>query len=190
MFHAKDDADIVRREVFKTIKKFSFSFQAVVRRKAAILNSIKEQYQIHGLKTFINEKEIYNSMVARLFRNLLHKSDCRIIFAERGNTFSDTSLKDAIGKAKRNLHIKYNIINVMNTEIVKSQPSKHIGLQIADYYLWTLKKVFENNDISFFDLLRDDFKLIIDCDDKRRTPYGEYYSGNNELTIEKIKEAN
>ena len=80
MFHAKDDADIIRREVFKLIKKFDFSAQVIVRRKQTILDKVKEQYKQTGIKTTISEKDIYNSMISALFKRSLHKNDCQIYF--------------------------------------------------------------------------------------------------------------
>ncbi len=190
MFHAKDDADIIRREVFKLIQKFDFSVQVIVRRKQVILDKIKEQYKQTGIKTKISEKDIYDSMVSALFKRSLHKNDCKIYFSQRGKTFNEESLKLAIGRAKRNFCIQYNTENTHQTNIFSSQPQHHIGLQIIDYYLWALHRFYSYNDDSYFNLLKDDFKLIIDLDDKRNHKYGEYYDHKSKpISLEKVKGA-
>lgn len=188
MFHAKDDADIIRREFFKLIRQFDFSVQVIIRRKSVILEQIKEQYKLTGIKTKISEKDMYNSMVTTLFKRSLHKNDCNIYFSARGKTFNEESLKQAIEKAKRNFYYQYKINNQHQINIFSSQPQYHIGLQIIDYYLWALQRLYNFDDASYFDLLRDDYKLIIDLDDKRNHKYGEYYNHkNNQITLEKIK---
>lgn len=186
-FHAKDDCTTVRREVFKLIKSFNFTFQAIVRRKEVILNNVIQQYQKTQIKTQISERDIYNEMIKRLFKNLLHKEPSQIVFAERGKTFNNESLKDAIEKAKKNFYLTYNIKNDQQITIIKSQPSKHIGLQIADYYLWALQRLYEKEEIDFLELLIDDYKLIQDVDDKRDHGYGEWYNKENVISVDKIK---
>ena len=190
MFHAKDDADIIRREVFKLIKKFDFSAQVIVRRKQTILNKVKEQYKQTGIKTTISEKDIYNSMISALFKRSLHKNDCQIYFSQRGKTFNEDSLKQAIERAKRNFFLKYKIENKHKIDVFSSQPQYHVGLQIIDYYLWALHRFYNYEDDSYFNLLKDDFKLIIDLDDKRHHAYGEYYDRKyNPISLNKIKGA-
>lgn len=188
MFHAKDDANIIRREVFKLIKQFDFSVQVIVRRKQAIIDKIKEQYKQTGIKTIISEKDIYNSMISTLFKRSLHKTDCQIYFSQRGKTFNEESLKQAIEKAKRNFFLKYKIKNTHKIDIFSSQPQSHIGLQIIDYYLWALHRFYNYEDDSYFNFLKDDFKLIIDMDDKKNRDYGEYYDcKHNPISLNKIK---
>lgn len=187
MFHAKDDADIVRREVFKLIKTFDFSVLVIVRRKSAILEQVVKLYQTTGVKTRINEKDIYNVLVSRLFKPLLHKNDCKIYFSQRGKTFNDNSLRAAINTAKKNFYISNHIENAHNIEIHSSHPEEHIGLQIIDYYLWALNRLYEKNDDSYFNLLKDDYKLIIDVDDTRKHPFGEHYNSSHPISLIKIK---
>lgn len=189
MFHAKDDADIIRREVFKLIRKFDFSVQVIIRRKPVILRQIIQQYKQTHIKTIISEKDMYNSMVSTLFKRSLHKNDCKIYFSQRGKTFNEESLKSAIDKAKRNFYFTYKIPNAHQINVYSSQPQYHIGLQIIDYYLWALQRLYNFEDDSYFNLLKDDFKLIIDLDDKRNHQYGEYYSKYNPISVEKIKGA-
>lgn len=187
MFHAKDDPDIVRREVFRLIKKFDFSVQVIFRRKQKIIDSIREQYKKTGVRTRINEKDLYNSLISRLFKNSLHKSDCAIFFSQRGKTFTDDSLKYAIEKAKRNFYVSNGIENHSQITIISSQPQEHIGLQIIDYYLWALQRMLEKEDDTYFNILKDDYKLIVDMDNQLIHPYGEYYDNKHPFTLDKLK---
>jgi len=57
--------------------------------------------------------------------------------------------------------------------------------------LWALKKVYEDSDISFFEMMQNNFKNIMDIDDTTNKSYGEWYDGlKNKLSIDKIKGAN
>ena len=186
MFHAKDDPDIIRREVFKLIKKFNFSVLIVIRRKQAILDSIIQQYKLTGIQTRISEKDIYKSLISRLFENSLHKSDCAIYFSQRGKTFTDNSLKDAIENAKRNFYNTYKIENHSQINITSAQPQEHIGLQIIDYYLWAFQRMLEKNDDSFYNLLKSDYKMIIDIDNKKNHTDGQYYDIRHPFILDNV----
>lgn len=48
-------------------------------------------------------------------------------------------------------------------------------------------RLYNFSDDSYFNLLKDDYKLIIDLDDKKNHEYGEYYSKYNPISLEKIK---
>ena len=65
-------------------------------------------------------------------------------------------------------------------------PHQFAGLQIADYYLWTLQRLFERGEERFFSLLAPNYRLIMDLDDRRNMPEGEWYSAGNPLTLQKI----
>jgi hypothetical protein len=47
--------------------------------------------------------------------------------------------------------------------------------------------MIERGEDRFFRLLAPDYRLIMDLDDTRNRPYGEWYSDANPLTLEKIK---
>jgi hypothetical protein len=172
-FHAKNDNGIVKNEVFKLLKTLDVSVQIVVRRKELILEQAIKTYKMTGTKRTISEKEIYHNMVARLFRNLLDDKDSAIVFSERGKTFSDTSLAEALRQ-------KHTVISKM--------PSKdNIGLQIIDYFLWSVLQIYEHDNIDYFNLLKDKYRLIIDIDDSRTSEQGTYYNEKNQISLDKIK---
>jgi hypothetical protein len=47
--------------------------------------------------------------------------------------------------------------------------------------------MFERGVDRFFNLLAPAYRLVMDLDDTRKKPYGEWYSDSNPLKLEKIK---
>ncbi len=185
MFHAKDDVPEVRREVFKLLVENPVKVQVVIRRKSVLAHLAKQTFSIMQIKLSAND--IYDDLVKRLFRNLLHKADSNIIyFSKRGKKNRTNALADAIEKAKLNFEKKYNKRSDKPVNIISSSPKDKIGLQIIDYYLWALQRMFERKEDRYFELLKDNYSLIIDLDDKRKTEYGEYYSSRNRISLKKI----
>ena len=92
----------------------------------------------------------------------------------------------AIQRAQANFEAKYGIASDKPTEIRSANPHEHGGLQVVDYYLWALQRMYERREARFFDLLRPSYRLIMDLDDTRSNEYGEWYTDDNPLTLEKI----
>ena len=186
IFHANNDLPEVRREVFKLIQKLDVKVQVAIRRKIEIANSSKLLFKATGKK--INENDVYDDLVKRIFRNSLHKADRNIIhFARRGKTGRNIALKEAIDKSKRNFQTKYNLNTDKPVSIIPAYPHEYIGLQIVDYYLWAIQRLYERGEDRFFNLLSKDFRLIMDLDDTRIKNYGAWYSDSNKLSLKKIK---
>lgn len=184
-FHAKDDLPEVRREVYAMIKEMGVKVQVVVRRKDFLITYAKELKAQGGR---ISAREIYSSMISRLFKNMLHKADeNRIVFAHRQNWTKAEALECAIRRAKKNFELKQGVENDKPTSITSAHPSDYAGLQIVDYYLWALQRFYEKGESRYFEYLKNDFRLIMDIDDRRNNDYGEWYSDSNPLTIQKVK---
>lgn len=183
-FHAKDDCSAVRREVFKLLKNINVAAHAIVIRKEQRLNDAITLYKLTSRKTTFSEKEIYSELIQGIFKNLLHKVEKHdVIFAERGKTFTEQSLIEALEMAKVNLYNTHQIPVTSDVTPISSRPSKYIGLQIIDYYLWTLKKLYEDLDSSFFEILEDNFKIIMDVDDtKNHWPREWHTKGTRSLS--------
>jgi hypothetical protein len=188
-FHAKDDCPAVRRDVFNLIIKENHikSITVAIRDKRAL--------QQQGLSLFlerkkkISEKEIYQNLAARLLKNNLHKAPHNsIVFAERGKTTENTVLKKAVETAQLRFEHSHGIKGHHNHNIICAHPEKHIGLQLNDYCLWALQRLYERQEDYWHEKIKEKFKLIMDIDDIRRNGYGEWYSANNLLTLNKTKE--
>ncbi len=184
-FHAKDDLPEVRREVFKLLPRLGAKVQVAVRRKTQLAEAARLMFRASGRR--MPEHDIYDDLVKRLFKNLLHKADQnRILFARRGKSLRQDALERAIRKAQRNFESTYGISADRPTTLRSNYPSESAGLQVIDYYLWALQRLYERGEDRFFQLLADDFRLIMDLDDNRNKPYGEWYSDHNPLEWQKI----
>lgn len=185
-FHACKDVAEVRYHVFKLLPRLKVKVQIVIRRKRDLIELLKKQY--HTFRRNEIENYVYDDLVKRIFRNLLHKADeNKIVFARKGKSARTDALATAINKAKRNFEQKYNILSDRPTKIISSFPREFVGLQIIDYYLWALQRLYECGEDRFFNLLSDDYRLIVDLDDTKNYEYGEYYKESNPLTLKKIK---
>jgi hypothetical protein len=188
MFHAKNDLPEVRREVFAVLPELKAKAQVVIRRKEVLVREAQSLFR-YGKK--INPNDIYDDMIKRLFRNLLHKADeNQIVFARRGKSARKDALEQAIAKAKRNFASKWGRAYDKPALIQSAYPSEFVGLQVVDYYLWALQRLYEERQDRFFLLLKDDYRLIMDLDDTRSKQYGEWYSDSNPLTLEKVQPSN
>ncbi|MCL4740740.1 MAG: DUF3800 domain-containing protein [Phycisphaerales bacterium] len=185
-FHAKDDVAEVRREVFRLLPSLGAKVQVVVRRKDALVAQARMMHDRLGRK--LSADEVYDSLSSRLLKNLLHKADeNRIVFARRGKSDRADALERTIVRAKRNFSRRWGIPSDRPTLIRSAFPHEEAGLQVVDYYLWALQRLYERNEDRYFNLLRDGYRLVMDIDDTRRRAYGEWYSVANPLTLEKRK---
>ena len=63
------------------------------------------------------------------------------------------------------------------------------GLQAADYFLWALQRLYERHEDRYVEYLWPRFRLVMDIDDTRETPYGVYYTEKRPLTAAALNEA-
>lgn len=184
-FHAKNDLPEVRREVFKLLPQLGVKVQVVIRSKPALVREAQALFRYHRRK--LKDNDIYDDMVMRLFKNLLHKADRNeIVFARRGTSPRYAALQQAIERAKQNFAAKWGNPGDTPTAINSAFPHQQVGLQVVDYYLWALQRFYERREDRYFNLLAKDFRLIMDLDDKRYKPYGSWYSDSNPLTLDKL----
>jgi len=185
-FHAKNDHSDIRKEVFKILPELGAKVQIAIRRKQELANMSQLIKEFEGEK--IQDGDIYDNLITLLFRNLLHQADeNKIIFARLGKSERRENLAKAIRKAKDIFESKWQKGYDRPTTIDVKKSSEEIGLQIIDYYLWALQRLYEKSDDSFFLPLSQNYSLIIDCDDKRKYRSGEWYCKKNPLTLEKLK---
>ncbi|MFN0011707.1 MAG: DUF3800 domain-containing protein [Phycisphaerales bacterium] len=184
-FHAKDDLPEVRREVFKLLPSLGASIHAAVRRKGAMID---EARMARKWGTTVRPGDVYDDLVKRLFKNLLHRGEAHeVCFARRGKGDRQEALGVAIERARQNFNRQWRIDTHLPCTIRSSVPSQDAGLQIVDYYLWALQRLFERGESRYFDLIAPQFKVVMDLDDQRLKPYGRWYTVADPLTIEKKK---
>jgi hypothetical protein len=184
-FHAKDDIAEVRHQVFRRLSSFDIEVFVAIRTKRVLVEQARTLIR-YGRR--ISENEIYHDLMSRLLRNRLHLAECNeVIVARRGTRERKEALTSAIARAQRNFQRKYGETSYGPCEIRTAHPSQSAGLQAVDYFLWALQRLYERREDRFFRALARHYKLIMDLDDTRRKPYGEWYDDSNVLTLEKIK---
>ena len=78
----------------------------VIRSKYTLVREAQALFQYRDSK--LNANDIYDDMVMRLFRNLLHKADRNeIVFARRGTSPRYLALQQAIEQARKNFAAKW-----------------------------------------------------------------------------------
>lgn len=143
-----------------------------------------------SLGTKLQQNLIYDDLITRVFKNLLHKADVvHIAIARRGKAIREEALEQAINQAQKNFESQWKISSNSSIIIEPTYPSEVAGLQVIDYYLWAVQRCYERDDDQFFLPLASKYRLIMDLDDKRNKPYGEWYGDGNPLTLEKLKGA-
>lgn len=185
-FHAKDDPDGVRREVFELLPSLGAKAIIGIRRKMPAAKRYKDFQGANKRK--LDAAETYDELVSRIFRDKLHLADEHLVtFARIGKSNRDPALAEALAKAQRAFAAKFGERPKKPVAVASAYPHESAGLQIADYYLWALQRMFERGDEECFQMVAPQYRLVMDLDDKRNRSYGEYYSDHNTLKLEKIK---
>jgi len=179
-FHAKNDLPEVRREVLRLLRTFDAKARVAISRKSALAKTAAELFK-RGQK--LRDTVIYDHLVQWLFQGLLDADRHSLIaFAKRGKSDRLAALWSAISHATGGTPPAQR--GVMT--VYADQPVQSAGLQVADYYLWVVQRLFERREDRFFNLLADDFDLIMDLDDRRNHQTGEWYSQANPISLQKI----
>ena len=174
-FHAKDDLPEVRREVFKVIERHDLSFYAVVRTMSAVARKVQARNEKDPTYRY-RPTELYDSVVRRLFDRKLHTSPAfDVVFASRGKgrtqALREHLLKAQAASRKASGTYPDAVIRV------RAMPAhQHVGLQVADYCLWALQRLFTKGEDRFLSLIWPKVGLVVDADDSSEKPYGTYHT--------------
>lgn len=175
----------VRREVFRLLPSLNARVLIAIKRKTALAEHHKDLYETTGEK--FKPNAVYDELVKIVCYNKLHSAnENRIVFARRGKSGREKALRHALIETKRKFDEKWGKHPDPPTDIRAAYPSEFAGLQVVDYYLWAIQRMYERKEDRFFRLLQPQYRLIRDIDDLRNKPYGEYYNDKNELTLEKM----
>ena len=185
LFHAKDDLPEIRREVFKLLPSLATKVQVVIRRKRELAS---EARMLRSLGSRLTPNDIYDDLVKRLFKNLLHRAELHnVCFARRGKSERESALRASLDRAKQNFRRSWKCDADLPINVRSSVPSQDPGLQVIDYYLWALQRLVERGEDRYFASIADQFSLIMDLDDKRKAGYGRWYTAKDPLTLEKMQ---
>lgn len=186
-FHAKDDLPEVRREVYEVIARHAVRFSAVVRDKQAVLAYVHQRNERDAAYRY-SPNELYDYLVRRLFRDRLHKDEgYRILFARRGASDRTAALQAALEAARRNFGQKHGILGQGPIEVKAVAARRSGGLQVADYFLWALQRLYERREERYLKYVWSAVSLVHDCDDTREKSYGVYYTRNNPLDLAALR---
>ncbi len=180
-FHAKDDLPEVRRAVFSVLLEHEFKFFAEVRDKQNVLAYVQER-NIREPAYRYRPSELYDSTVARLFKNRLHThDDYRVVFARRGTSDRTRAFSEALNLAKKRFEDTWQREVRSRVEVVAANPSQNVPLQAVDYMLWALQRHFERGESRFLEMMWSKVSLIHAVDETAHRPYGEYYTKKRPL---------
>lgn len=186
-FHAKDDLPEVRREVFKVLERHDFTFFAVIRTMSAVARRVKERNERDPTYRY-RPTELYDSAVRRLFDRKLHtRPSFDVIFASRGKARTQ-ALREHLMKAQAASRKAAGTFPDATIHVRAMPSHQHAGLQVADYCLWALQRLFTKGENRFLSLIWPKVGLIVDADDTSEKPYGTYHTRKRPpLDAEKIK---
>ena len=69
---------------------------------------------------------------------------------------------------------KGNIVSTAPIHVIPSTPPESPGLQVADYFLWALQRLYERREDRYVEYLWGAFRMVHDIDDTRAAKYGVY----------------
>lgn len=176
--HATDDLPEIRKEMFDLMKTINCSFEAVVGRKDI------ERYET---KHKGKEEYFYADLLSHLLKNKLSKHDKLVMhISERGKSTKNHNLELAFLKAKQRF-VKINGSKESRTKVVfnVNYPTKDPLLNLADYFCWTIQRIFERGEIRYYNFIKEQVKLVIDLyETENYKDWKNYYDNRkNPLTI-------
>lgn len=181
MFHAKDDLPEVRREVFRVLMRHPLQFFAVVRDKIIVLDYVHHRNRLDEGYHY-QPNELYDTMVARLFKNRLHLTpEVHVCFAERGKSDRTAALGQALETARKRFETQWQRSNAAVILTRQSSPRYEVPLQATDYFLWALQRHFERGESRYIEMLWPQVGLVHAVDETAAAPYGVYYTKKKPL---------
>jgi len=182
-FHATDDLPEVRREVFTLLLQHKIHFFAVVRDKQKVVEYARQRRD-RDAEYHYHPDELYDSLIERLFRGRLHRERCyRICFATRGRCDRTAALRGALEQARAKFKAKWAAAASARTDVLAVKAAECDGVQVADYLLWALQRLYERHEERFLHFIWDRVTLVHDVDDTRRAPWGMYYTKKKPLSL-------
>ena len=183
LFHAKNDCVEVRMAVFKLLARCEIEVQVAIRRKSVLAQEARLA-KAWGRPWHPNS--VYDDLVKQLFARSLHKTASVICFARRGKSPRERALAEATNRAQQSFAWQFHLVSPHPVQIIPAVPSEVAGLQAVDYFLWAIQRLYERGEERYFEYLRPCYRLIMDLDDKRNKPDGEWYSDANPLRKERL----
>lgn len=144
-FHAKDDVDAVRREVFQLLREQGpkIRFHVVAADKAVIANGEQAKRSVDS-KYRYRPDSLYDELTGELFSGMHRFADeHRLCVAQRGNKQRNEAIRAALAKADSTFESRFGFRRKGQWTIEVSDPIRRVCLQAADYFLWAVQRFFE-----------------------------------------------
>jgi hypothetical protein len=137
----------------------------------------------------LSTSKLYEYLVSKLFENRLHKyRSIDIYFASMGNTVREHTMRRAIQAAMDSFAIKWGRENENTIRVFVQEASEHPMLQVVDYALWTVNRIYERGDFRYYNYLLERISLVQDIFDRAKYPK-TYYTPKDPLDSKKISPA-
>jgi hypothetical protein len=159
-FHAKDDLPELKKEFYDFIKGINCSFEAVVGRKIVKLYETKHNGR---------SSEFYADLLSHLIKDKLKKHPRLVLnIASRESSTSYQNLQSSLEKSVAQFFVSNPTVMEIETNVeFNVQPfSKEPLLSVADYFCWSIQRVFEKGETRFYDYLIDQIPLVVDLYDR------------------------
>jgi hypothetical protein len=169
-FHAKDDLPEVRWRVYERLRRLDIKVAVALRRKVVLEAQARVMFQKTGRK--LRPDDVYDALVTQLFiGRFQNDAKNHIAFAIRKKARRDAALTHAIDRAR--------LAQACTTQcdLVSELPSGAAGLQVVDYYLWAVQRLFERAEGRFFAGIAKQVEYVWDLDDTRDGAGGVRYDG-------------
>ena len=144
-FHAKDDLEAVRREVFRLLMQQGpkIRFHAVVADKQANAR-VEQAKRAANAKYRYRPDSLYYQLTGELFSGMHRFADeHRLCVAKRGNKERNEALKAALAEADARFADRFGLRRPGEWTITVSDPIRHVCLQATDYFLWAVQRFYE-----------------------------------------------
>ena len=185
-FHANDDVAEVRYEVMKLLPSLGAKATIAIKRKEHLATLHKPTPGKKVKRAAPNS--VYDELVTEVFRGNLRPGDkVNLVFAERGVRKRRKALEEALAKARRSVGGGRGSTAGPTITISFARPPKFAGLQVVDYYLWAVQRLYNTaTEQRFYRALEPQYAAVVDLDDRRGGSGGRRYSGANKLRPHKI----
>ena len=187
-FHAKDNLQEVRRDVFRLLRETEgLRFYAVVADKLSVLEYVRQRNRQEPEYRY-QPNELYESLIRYLFKERLNQhSQYEVTFSKLGKTTNPTDLRKLVDDARTPVGTQPDIGYETVISVSAATPPEHGGLQAIDYFVWALQRFYERGEERYLAYLWPAVRLVHDIDDTREVNTGMCYTQNNPLTAAALK---
>jgi hypothetical protein len=174
-FHAKDDIPEIREQFFKFMKTLDCTFHAVVGQK---------NVQLYERKHNGRSNEFYADLLSHLIKDQLLDYDKLVLnIAQRKNSTEYHNLQSSLVKAKshfRFINPEKQILTQINFNVQTYTVEPLFS--IANYFCWSVQRVFEKGEIRFYNYLKEKIEIIEDIYNRNTNGDIICYNISNQLS--------